>query len=75
MSSQGRYMKRVVNLIFLTAFVLTLIYLYFFWRFQAVPDTLIISTFGFLGAEAIALAKIKWEEVKVEKKEETYEQD
>ena len=70
---KSRYMKRVVNLIFFTAFVLTVIYLYFFWRFQQVPDTLILATFGFLGVEAVALAKIKWEEVKAEREEGDHE--
>ena len=69
--TKSRYMKKVVNLIFFTAFILTCVYLFFFWKFQAIPDTLVVATFGFLGAEVIALAKIKWEEVKKEDEHES----
>lgn len=72
---KSRYMKRVINIIFATAFVLTLVYLYFFWRFQAIPDTLVITTYGFLGVEVVALAKIRWEEVKAHSKEDCDEQN
>ena len=68
--TKSRYMKKVVNIIFVTAFVLTVIYLYLFWKYQMEPTTLIMATFAFLGVEAVALAKIRWEEEKGAKHEQ-----
>ena len=68
--TKTRYMKKVVNLIFITAFVLTVVYLYLFWKYQLEPATLIMATFAFLGVEAVALAKIRWEEEKGAKHEQ-----
>ena len=74
-AKKPRYMKKVVDRIFLAAFLLTLIYLYFYWRFQSTPDALIVATYGWLGVEAISLAKIKWEEIKTVREDEEHEQD
>lgn len=43
--------------LFLLAFIVTMIVM--FWKFQAVPDTLIQYTLGAGGVEALVLAAIK----------------
>ena len=61
--------------IFVLAFVVTMIVT--FWKFGAVPDTLITYTLGAGGVEALALAGIKisktWSGDRAAEEDDTYE--
>ena len=62
-----RFSKKIIIVMFVTMIVFTVTMIVTFWKFQAIPDTLIEPFFGFFGIEGGALGIIKVSENIAEK--------
>ena len=70
-----RFSKKVIILMFITMIAFTVTMIVTFWRFEAVPDSLIEPFFGFFGIEGGALGIIKVAETLANKKEKKEKKD
>jgi hypothetical protein len=62
-----RFSKKVIILMFATMILFTVTMIVTFWKYQAVPDSLIEPFFGFFGIEGGSLGIIKVAETVAEK--------
>lgn len=62
-----RFSKKVIILMFATMILFTVTMIVTFWKYQAVPDSLIEPFFAFFGIEGGALGIIKVAETVAEK--------
>jgi hypothetical protein len=62
-----RFSKKVIILMFATMILFTVTMIVTFWKYQAVPDSLIEPFFGFFGIEGGALGIIKVAETVADK--------
>ena len=62
-----KFSKKIIILMFATMIAFTITMIVTFWKFQAVPDSLIEPFFAFFGIEGGALGIIKVSEVISEK--------
>ena len=67
--SKMKFSKKIIILMFATMITFTITMIVTFWRYQAIPDSLIEPFFGFFGIEGGALGVIKVSEVIAEKME------
>ena len=56
---KGRFLKKVVQGLFVGIIIFILIMLWFFWKYQCVPDSLIVAVFTFATGEAWFTSLIK----------------
>ena len=67
--SKMKFSKKIIILMFATMITFIVTMIVTFWRYQAIPDSLIEPFFGFFGIEGGALGVIKVSEVIAEKME------
>lgn len=67
--SKMKFSKKIIILMFSTMITFTITMIVTFWRYQAIPDSLIEPFFSFFGIEGGALGVIKVSEVIAEKME------
>ena len=67
-----RFSKKVIILMFATMILFTVTMIVTFWKYQAVPDSLIEPFFAFFGIEGGSLGIIKVAETVADKFEKKY---